>query len=251
MKTTAPLGASEGPVLGAVGALAAGATVGLGKVGSTAADIGACEAEVPAFRLDCALLLPSSFSLGSPSRASGTMSAGSNLRSSFIFSGEICSCANAPAAESNSVKTMTRMVFCVLKCVKSFHLSHLQENRRDQPNQCDQQQGDRHAVADEPEFVFGSFSFLSSVGLIFIDGFRQIKRRDLAVVLFGDAKRLIHFSHFEFECGPRLLRLPPDRKSTRLNSSHEWISYAVFCLKKKKGKHCDSPSHNKKKWTIC
>src|SRR5438105_7571025 len=26
-----------------------------------------------------------------------------------------------------------------------------------------------------------------------------------------------------------------DRKSTRLNSSHEWISYAVFCLKKKIG----------------
>src|SRR5207247_5623512 len=25
-----------------------------------------------------------------------------------------------------------------------------------------------------------------------------------------------------------------DRKSIRLNSSHEWISYAVFCLKKKK-----------------
>src|SRR5438105_13461802 len=25
----------------------------------------------------------------------------------------------------------------------------------------------------------------------------------------------------------------PDRKSTRLNSSHEWNSYAVFCLKKK------------------
>src|SRR5207247_11343507 len=24
-----------------------------------------------------------------------------------------------------------------------------------------------------------------------------------------------------------------DRKSTRLNSSHEWIAYAVFCLKKK------------------
>src|SRR5438105_10167248 len=28
-----------------------------------------------------------------------------------------------------------------------------------------------------------------------------------------------------------------DRKSTRLNSSHEWISYAVFCLKKKKNQH--------------
>src|SRR5438132_8137476 len=31
----------------------------------------------------------------------------------------------------------------------------------------------------------------------------------------------------------------PDRKSTRLNSSHTVISYAVFCLKKKK---CNRPS---------
>src|SRR2546430_6810690 len=30
---------------------------------------------------------------------------------------------------------------------------------------------------------------------------------------------------------------PEDRKSTRLNSSHSQISYAVFCLKKKK-KYC-------------
>src|SRR5688572_31445385 len=29
-------------------------------------------------------------------------------------------------------------------------------------------------------------------------------------------------------------RAPADRKSTRLNSSHSQISYAVFCLKKKK-----------------
>src|SRR5258708_14033920 len=29
-----------------------------------------------------------------------------------------------------------------------------------------------------------------------------------------------------------------DRKSTRLNSSHQIISYAVFCLKKKKNKRC-------------
>src|SRR2546422_7849867 len=28
-----------------------------------------------------------------------------------------------------------------------------------------------------------------------------------------------------------------DRKSTRLNSSHGYISYAVFCLKKKKNTH--------------
>src|SRR5437879_9463858 len=31
-----------------------------------------------------------------------------------------------------------------------------------------------------------------------------------------------------------------DRKSTRLNSSHRCISYAVFCLKKKKIKKCRS-----------
>src|SRR5256886_8665531 len=34
-----------------------------------------------------------------------------------------------------------------------------------------------------------------------------------------------------------------DRKSTRLNSSHSQISYAVFCLKKKKKTHIDS-SHD-------
>src|SRR2546422_1530308 len=35
---------------------------------------------------------------------------------------------------------------------------------------------------------------------------------------------------------PRIHRAV-DRKSTRLNSSHGYISYAVFCLKKKKHKH--------------
>src|SRR2546427_3826589 len=40
-----------------------------------------------------------------------------------------------------------------------------------------------------------------------------------------------------------------DRKSTRLNSSHSQISYAVFCLKKKKknNKKCEV----KQKYTIC
>src|SRR3989442_9973338 len=35
----------------------------------------------------------------------------------------------------------------------------------------------------------------------------------------------------------RALSRRPDRKSTRLNSSHVRISYAVFCLKKKKNMH--------------
>src|SRR2546422_4409053 len=45
--------------------------------------------------------------------------------------------------------------------------------------------------------------------------------------------------------GGRLVRRArPDRKSTRLNSSHGYISYAVFCLKKKK-KQNKRPQTNK------
>src|SRR5437867_5499951 len=36
-----------------------------------------------------------------------------------------------------------------------------------------------------------------------------------------------------------------DRKSTRLNSSHRTISYAVFCLKKKKNKKTETESMNR------
>src|SRR5206468_6410142 len=36
------------------------------------------------------------------------------------------------------------------------------------------------------------------------------------------------------ELGRHLNQFSRDRKSTRLNSSHDQISYAVFCLKKKK-----------------
>src|SRR5256885_7141109 len=35
------------------------------------------------------------------------------------------------------------------------------------------------------------------------------------------------------KCGGSAIESAPDRKSTRLNSSHLVISYAVFCLKKK------------------
>src|SRR5438105_8112423 len=43
-------------------------------------------------------------------------------------------------------------------------------------------------------------------------------------------------------------RCVEDRKSTRLNSSHEWISYAVFCLKKKK---TTSAMKSRLVWTWC
>src|SRR5438105_6155528 len=45
-------------------------------------------------------------------------------------------------------------------------------------------------------------------------------------LIFHDLHETLGRYHFQAQ----------DRKSTRLNSSHEWISYAVFCLKKKKKK---------------
>src|SRR5436190_10112767 len=45
-------------------------------------------------------------------------------------------------------------------------------------------------------------------------------------------------------CNPRLWERSIDRKSTRLNSSHTVISYAVFCLKKKNGVHPHAGGHS-------
>src|SRR2546422_2815234 len=60
-------------------------------------------------------------------------------------------------------------------------------------------------------------------------------------------RSLEHLAEEEQQAGhvapvaPPVLEAPArprgDRKSTRLNSSHGYISYAVFCLKKKKKKH--------------
>src|SRR5687768_17793677 len=58
-----------------------------------------------------------------------------------------------------------------------------------------------------------------------------------AKVLFGVMIVFFLVSLFDYDF--RLIVTKPDnvdRKSTRLNSSHGYISYAVFCLKKKKKK---------------
>src|SRR5437899_5079432 len=55
----------------------------------------------------------------------------------------------------------------------------------------------------------------------------------------GSGPRCQHSNARVHACGTlggRRCRCQPDRKSTRLNSSHLGISYAVFCLKKKKKK---------------
>src|SRR5258705_6258419 len=62
------------------------------------------------------------------------------------------------------------------------------------------------------------------------------RRRQSRFSLVGGARR--HIRRAQQAPGlrrdPLRIRRQPDRKSTRLNSSHLGISYAVFCLKKKK-----------------
>src|SRR5258708_11470746 len=71
--------------------------------------------------------------------------------------------------------------------------------------------------------------------------FRSKKARDgvaAAVAELGevhrDERKALHLAGERFR--PFVGVDPQDRKSTRLNSSHQIISYAVFCLKKKKQK---------------
>src|SRR5947207_11830416 len=63
--------------------------------------------------------------------------------------------------------------------------------------------------------------------------FVEICRMLAAIYHFEYFELLEKLRHAYFYFDPELGQ-PPDRKSTRLNSSHTVISYAVFCLKKKK-----------------
>src|SRR2546430_5390310 len=63
----------------------------------------------------------------------------------------------------------------------------------------------------------GSGDLYEAVGLLGLGALREIARLPKP----------------ELDYPPWRGRVPIDRKSTRLNSSHSQISYAVFCLKKK------------------
>src|SRR3712207_7940663 len=64
--------------------------------------------------------------------------------------------------------------------------------------------------------------------------FRNVDRSEGSSRSARTPRELLQGAVVEGLEGRRLL----DRKSTRLNSSHANISYAVFCLKKKKHSHC-------------
>src|SRR5690625_6895030 len=62
----------------------------------------------------------------------------------------------------------------------------------------------------------------------------DVAAQRLDVLLVLDAEALLLVDDDQPEVLPAHPGLQQDRKSTRLNSSHVAISYAVFCLKKKK-----------------
>src|SRR5688572_30898245 len=78
--------------------------------------------------------------------------------------------------------------------------------------------------------------------------FRSFYRRDpyFRYVTGANLDFLIEHPDFTYRVKTKL-NIGEDRKSTRLNSSHSQISYAVFCLKKKKKKnaHKDNIINNK------
>src|SRR5688572_32354868 len=99
---------------------------------------------------------------------------------------------------------------------------------------------------------FSSFLFLivTFLFLFFFFFFNDTATTEIYTLSLHDALPISSRAGTTPGC-PRANRVPsllrtrqprPDRKSTRLNSSHSQISYAVFCLKKKKKK-----KKNKKK----
>ena len=62
----------------------------------------------------------------------------------------------------------------------------------------------------------------------------DLSGKEVAVQAYGSPNSFLSRSLQESGANVREVTLYTDRKSTRLNSSHKPISYAVFCLKKKK-----------------
>src|SRR5687768_18335244 len=88
---------------------------------------------------------------------------------------------------------------------------------------CAYNTGETDTSSKSVRSIFIAFSlFLSGVNRSF-----SLGRAEFLVIDRVDAKTRAEIS-VETECASL------DRKSTRLNSSHGYISYAVFCLKKKK-----------------
>src|SRR5438067_3562067 len=98
----------------------------------------------------------------------------------------------------------------------------------------------RNPVARHPPFYFDDTSTteiypLSLHDALPIYGAQQFTGRDIDDVYSDYFRRVREMAASGLvDCLAHLDLVKIDRKSTRLNSSHVSISYAVFCLKKKK-----------------
>src|SRR3982750_4990458 len=92
-------------------------------------------------------------------------------------------------------------------------------------------------------FLFSDAFFIVSDATHDIFFFLMIRRPPRSTLFpYTTLFRSVHrnlFDHADFGDLIVLTDVRLDRKSTRLNSSHDQISYAVFCLKKKNTNHFD------------
>src|SRR4051812_49831158 len=80
----------------------------------------------------------------------------------------------------------------------------------------------------------GSAHALADVATVELDAAKAVQGADVVVTMVWDADSVADVV---------------DRKSTRLNSSHMSISYAVFCLKKKKNRYTNLlVRHKERRW---
>src|SRR5690606_41431619 len=77
------------------------------------------------------------------------------------------------------------------------------------------------------------FDYSASVDRVVLDSIIQSPTSATEVLSTLSPYAGTETTAFDLELGA-FFEAPQDRKSTRLNSSHVKISYAVFCLKKKK-----------------
>src|SRR2546430_3162171 len=89
--------------------------------------------------------------------------------------------------------------------------------------------------------------------LLELDGESLVRRAAKRALAAGLSPVVVVIGHEAARVRAELKDLPlvfannpdyTDRKSTRLNSSHSQISYAVFCLKKKNNSHHEGPRRN-------
>src|SRR5205085_9711239 len=105
-----------------------------------------------------------------------------------------------------------------------------------------------------------TFSTLSSYSFFFFNDppTTEIYTLSLhdALPIYFDAVLVLQDAAYPHRCGHLVLDRADalareiDRKSTRLNSSHSQISYAVFCLKKKKKKKMINENKIRSKYNI-